>query len=226
MMKYFRWDFLKKHVGITHLIAFSLGVIVICFLDALVFEKSIADWVSSTANVVMAGAALYAAWNAKDWFSRRMSENSFNKADDIIQQVDNLRIKSKTDLWIAMGFINGFRNNDSASIYESIDHYNMHIDDVNKISSIRRKITRIKTLGIIVNKENVLIDALQALDDFYSGLLVIYRYQDEITREIQTIDTHIYHEAVSKVQSLFKKIDSTSNILFNTNFNEIFGSKY
>ncbi|MCW2478134.1 hypothetical protein J5224_03275 [Candidatus Symbiopectobacterium sp. NZEC135] len=60
----------------THLIAFSLGVITICFLDALVFEKSIADWVSASANIVMAGAALYAAWNAKDWLTIKKKESS------------------------------------------------------------------------------------------------------------------------------------------------------
>lgn len=65
-----------RYVNSTHLIAFSLGVITICFLDAWVFEKSIADWVSATANIVMGGAALYAAWNAKDWLTVKKKESS------------------------------------------------------------------------------------------------------------------------------------------------------
>ncbi|PLY36134.1 hypothetical protein F164LOC_16465 [Pectobacterium carotovorum] len=83
-MKYFRWEFIKRHINITHLISFSLGVIVICFLDALVFEKSIADWVSSTANVCMAGAALYAAFHANDWFKQKIHETGIKQIEKIV----------------------------------------------------------------------------------------------------------------------------------------------
>lgn len=79
-MKHFHWEFLKSHVNITHLIAFSLGVIVICLFDALVFEKSIADWVSSTANVVMAFFAGFAAIRAKKWFDDKTSINNLDAA--------------------------------------------------------------------------------------------------------------------------------------------------
>ncbi|MEQ9995625.1 hypothetical protein [Pectobacterium versatile] len=225
-MKYFRWEFLKRHVGITHLIAFSLGVTVICFLDALVFEKSIADWVSSTANVCMAGAALYAAFHAKDWFSRRISENSFNIANDIIQRIEDLKIKTQPDLWKARQSVHGFRNKSSDSIYNSLDFYISHSNDLENIRSINRKIARIKTLGIIIINENLLNDALSSLVKFYSALLVIYRYQDEIVRETQHIQSDIYEETVNNIHLIFKEVESTSTTLLNTDVNQIFRSKY
>ncbi|MFJ5330089.1 hypothetical protein [Pectobacterium versatile] len=79
-MKYFRWEFLKRHINITHFIAFSFGVIVICFFDALVFEKSIADWVIAVANVCMAFAAGFAAIRAKKWFDDKTSINNLDAA--------------------------------------------------------------------------------------------------------------------------------------------------
>lgn len=39
---------------------------------------SVSDWVSSIANLIMAGAALYAAWNAKNWFQTKIKENALN----------------------------------------------------------------------------------------------------------------------------------------------------
>lgn len=90
MMKCFSWGLLKRHVNITHLIAFSFGVIVICFLDALVFEKSIADWLSACANVVMAGAAFYAAYNAKDWFGQKINDIGIKQAEKIINTASDI----------------------------------------------------------------------------------------------------------------------------------------
>ncbi|SFT52434.1 hypothetical protein SAMN05192562_101666 [Kosakonia arachidis] len=39
---------------------------------------SVSDWFSSIANLIMAGAALYAAWNAKNWFQTKIKENELN----------------------------------------------------------------------------------------------------------------------------------------------------
>lgn len=40
---------------------------------------SVSDWFSSIANIIMAGAALYAAWNAKNWFQTKIKENALNQ---------------------------------------------------------------------------------------------------------------------------------------------------
>lgn len=126
-MKYFRWGFLKKHVNITHLIAFSLGVIIICFLDALVFEKSIADWVSSTANVVMAGAALYAAFSAKDWFKQKTHSLGFEKAEILLIQLDTIYASISDDM-------------DKMSLYHLNIKCNKDSDDKNDVHMLQYNI--------------------------------------------------------------------------------------
>lgn len=102
-MKYFRWEFIKRHVNITHLIAFSLGVIVICFLDALIFEKSIADWVSSTANIIMSLIAFYAILA---WHKNKVKETAFNYLNVTIQQT----IKIHEDVSIFQMHVTNYTN--------------------------------------------------------------------------------------------------------------------
>lgn len=82
-MKCFHWEFIKSHVNITHLIAFSLGVIVICFLDALVFEKSIADWVSATSTFGTLAIAYAAYRKAPEWLEKKLDEESISLGIDI-----------------------------------------------------------------------------------------------------------------------------------------------
>lgn len=82
-MKHFHWEFLKRHVNITHLIAFSLGVILICFLDALVFEKSIADWVSATSTFGTLVVAYAVYRKAPEWLGKKLDEESISLGIDI-----------------------------------------------------------------------------------------------------------------------------------------------
>ena len=64
----------------TLLIITCLVLIKFLFSGKEDFEwGSVSDWVSSIANLIMAGAALYAAWNAKNWFQTKIKENALNQ---------------------------------------------------------------------------------------------------------------------------------------------------
>lgn len=64
----------------TLLIITCLVLIKFLFSGKEGFEwGSVSDWVSSIANLIMAGAALYAAWNAKNWFQTKIKENALNQ---------------------------------------------------------------------------------------------------------------------------------------------------
>ncbi|MBN3214606.1 hypothetical protein [Pectobacterium polaris] len=67
-------------------------------MDALVFEKSIADWVIAVANVCMAGAALYAALSAKDWFKQKTYSLGFEKAERLLIQLDTIYASISDDM--------------------------------------------------------------------------------------------------------------------------------
>ncbi|HHA1386563.1 TPA: hypothetical protein ACOEDK_003334 [Enterobacter kobei] len=64
----------------TLLIILCLVLVKLLFSGNEGFEwGSVSDWVSSVANLIMAGAALYAAWNAKNWFQTKIKENALNQ---------------------------------------------------------------------------------------------------------------------------------------------------
>ncbi|MEN1982410.1 hypothetical protein SLK74_14590 [Enterobacter asburiae] len=64
----------------TLLIITCLVLIKFLFSGKEDFEwGSVSDWLSSIANLIMAGAALYAAWNAKNWFQTKIKENALNQ---------------------------------------------------------------------------------------------------------------------------------------------------
>ena len=46
------------------------------------------DLFSAACNAVMAGVAVYAAVNAKDWLSPKLNERKFKFADELIDQLE------------------------------------------------------------------------------------------------------------------------------------------
>lgn len=77
------WGYIKVNINLTHLIAFSLGVITICFLDALVFEKSITDWISAVSTFGTLIVAYLVYRKAPEWLGKKLDEESVYLATDI-----------------------------------------------------------------------------------------------------------------------------------------------
>lgn len=110
---------LHVNIKITNRILAST-VIVLLWVAILVLVKvlfhggsqlewgSVSDWVSSIANLIMAGAALYAAWNAKNWFQTKIKENALNQVTkfwtncdifslEMLKTYENVRNLNNTD---------------------------------------------------------------------------------------------------------------------------------
>lgn len=49
---------------------------------------SLSDLISAFGNVVMAGSAWYAAWNAKGWFKSKIKENALTKVNQFLTNCD------------------------------------------------------------------------------------------------------------------------------------------
>jgi hypothetical protein len=70
-----------------------LVLIKVLFLDVKGFEwGSVTDWVSAACNMAMAGAAVYAAYNAKDWISPKIQHEGFKQASMCMAEMVQLRI--------------------------------------------------------------------------------------------------------------------------------------
>lgn len=62
-------------------------------------NKNLTDWISAISNFAMAVAAVYAAFNAKRWFSQRSHTIGFDKAEDILAQIDTLFHKTSEGIY-------------------------------------------------------------------------------------------------------------------------------
>lgn len=96
---------LHVNIKITNRILASTVIVLLC-VAILVLVKvlfhggsqlewgSISDWVSSIANLIMAGAALYAAWNAKNWFQTKIKENALNQVTKFWTNCDSFFVRN------------------------------------------------------------------------------------------------------------------------------------
>lgn len=80
---------------ITGLVIVLLTLVVLLLISTLYYSTdkkmelgSLTDWISAGANIFMAGAAVYAAINAKQWFSQRSHTKGFDKAENILSTID------------------------------------------------------------------------------------------------------------------------------------------
>ncbi|WP_233970961.1 hypothetical protein [Pectobacterium versatile] len=218
-MKYFLWGFLKK-LDITHLITFSLGVIVICFLDALVFEKSIADWVIAVANVCMAGAALYAAYQARKWIVTQKKSYAVKRTDDFLNNLAALYVSLAKLIYYIDRIKNRKTHNREINrigkeLKISFDEYLNHMD------SIHAHIALMPVWSIKFKNENTFDLALQETANGKSSTF------------IRTLLIYINHN-LSNVENaeMVKYIDDNIEIALSGftkasyNFSKLLNSKY
>ncbi|QUY50344.1 hypothetical protein JK621_09440 [Serratia plymuthica] len=86
---------------ITGLVIVLLTLIVLLLIGVILYNSdkkmeigSLTDWLSAGANSCMAGAAVYAAVNAKDWLSPKLNDRKVKFADEIIDNFCRLQQES------------------------------------------------------------------------------------------------------------------------------------
>ncbi|WP_274871975.1 hypothetical protein [Serratia marcescens] len=86
---------------IIGLVIVLLTLVVLLLLSTLYYSTdkkmelgSLTDWISAGANICMAGAAVYAAVNAKDWLSPKLNDRKVKFADEIIDSFCRLQQES------------------------------------------------------------------------------------------------------------------------------------
>ncbi|XSB54988.1 hypothetical protein ACP3PD_07805 [Enterobacter ludwigii] len=101
---------------------------------------TIADW-------VMAGAAAYAAFNAKQWFSQRSHTKGFDKAEEILSTTDclyNSTYKTIEELYPVLNYLNelnsGLKKPDLKKAQEFELSENKHREFISKIDNLVKEL--------------------------------------------------------------------------------------
>jgi len=159
---------------------------------------TVADW-------VMAGAAVYAAVNAKQWFSQRSHTKGFDKAEEIISKID-IHFRERNDylkeLHMTYEFLMGVDARSVSADPALLDKYESlskkHTDIIALIDKLEEETILIERWSItIIDIELVksIIKALRVLNvsaanSFSSTRSCLYNYNYIGINEFE--DSHIY----------------------------------
>ncbi|EOC0143039.1 hypothetical protein ACI0YY_000226 [Cronobacter sakazakii] len=126
---------------------------------------SIADW-------VMASAAAYAAFNAKQWFSQRSHTKGFDKAEEILSDIDSFyrtTYKSVEELYLTMDYLNmigsGLKaaNTSEAEKYQSLE--NSHSEIIAKANRLIEELDLIERWSIEVKNKEIILTVTKLVID-------------------------------------------------------------
>lgn len=164
----------------THLISFSVGILFILFLEVYSFQNFDAAWVSAFCNIVMAFAALVAAFFARQWFKsgpvNRGYERLFSMLDDLSLLVNTV----KNEIWYIASILNSLEKcakNDKEYINAkklAVERYNFATKRGVEIIKLKNDFNKIYLYGLtsLINSNlEALFDSLSEYNTTYSMLL-------------------------------------------------------
>nr|DAF10908.1 MAG TPA: hypothetical protein [Caudoviricetes sp.] len=135
---------------------------------------TLADW-------VMAGAAAYAAFNAKQWFSQRSHTKGFDKAEEILSTIDSLyysTYKTIEDLYPVLNYLNelnsGLKKPDLKKSHEFEMSENKHREFITKIDNLIKELDLMERWSIKVENKDIILAVTKSLRDVNSSACNAY----------------------------------------------------
>jgi len=216
-----------------------LSVSALCIVGTLVLIKAlfndggkmITDWVSAIANTAMAVAAVYAAFQAKRWFSNFSYTIAFNKAAEFLAKIDQEKDEiddAFSEIYELQGHVfavnSGAKKTDDSVIsdYERLVEYNLakcnsmkkRLQEYNNLK--RWPIARLQSNSIeelIKSKESVYC-SITATYDLAKHFLLSYRgraatnsaiYYNDLKKVLITL-----HHSKGQYDKLYKEFNNNS----------------
>ncbi|UUE42464.1 hypothetical protein L0Y25_09310 [Pectobacterium aroidearum] len=181
--------------------AFSLLVLV------MLFKKP--DTVSAIADLCMAGAAIYAAWNAKDWLTPLKRNISFDELVKCIKDIEFIFLELEKNTFKEVAL---HTKSDEKTYMDKIKNIDSIID---KISSIHLNLIIIEGLGYKIDSYFM---------EEINKLKLSVKKMKEILRESQSITGSYKNDTIDEK---IKSNNATIKIINNTlTFNEILNDYY
>lgn len=166
-----------------------LSVSALCIVGTLVLIKAlfndggkmVTDWMSAIANTAMAVAAVYAALQAKRWFSNLSYTTAFNKAAEFLTKIDQekdeiddafSKIYELQDYVLAVN--SGTKNPDDSVIrnYERLVDYNLA--KCNIMKKHLQEYNNLKRWPIARHQSNSIEELLRSKESVYLSIATTY----------------------------------------------------
>ncbi|MEH3983710.1 hypothetical protein [Enterobacter ludwigii] len=171
---------------------------------------SVSDFVSSIANLIMAGAALYAAWNAKNWFQTKIKENALNHVTKFWTNCDLFSLE-------VLNTYENVRNlNNTEPEIEPINYAQLVKNEREVIDQLQIKLTALKSeLQSLTFWKVSPKDEKTFHDYFFSNQLALEGLREAIGFDAYNIhERYHYNQDYGRVLvETFKKLSNTHALL-------------
>lgn len=155
---------------------------------------SVSDVVSAACNLTMAGAAVYAAWNARDWFSQRSHSKGFDKAESILTSIDEYTLDSKKiidDLHSSFSLLEEIKQSRSAPSREQKfnfkDSEECHKEYKKNIHKLIGELSSIERWALTVSNPTEILVITNYLTDLHTSAAIFYFYSDACLYQLSNI---------------------------------------
>ncbi|MET3701438.1 hypothetical protein [Citrobacter sp. UYEF32] len=198
-------------------------------------NKNITDWISAASNFAMALAAIYAAFNANRWFSQRSHTKGFDKAEEILSQIDsNFRITAEgikelhATLELLTAVANGMTRVDSTHMDKYDELINYHNGIIKSIDRLSEEVQLIERWSIEIKNDHLIQTTIKHLRNchvsashaYNSARSAVYNVNYIGIDEFRTMYGHfktIYAELLSEIAESESHYDDFKRQKF-TNF--------
>jgi len=172
---------------------------------------NISDLVSAGCNITMAGAALYAAWNARDWFSQRSHSKGFDKAENILASIDEhtlLAKQSVNELHSSFSYIEEIFKSlsvppkDTSSIYKDTESKHRNLKD--QIHNLIQELFRLERWALCLKNPGELLVVTNHLTDLHTSAAHFYFYCDSCLYQLHYMGWDEFEDHFKVLQSNYE----------------------
>lgn len=212
----------KINYTLLALVAVLLLIAIIVFANVLLNQYSghamefgsASDWVSAGSNIVMACAAAYAAYQAKNWFRSKSQQFAFDKSADFFSKLDDV-VYEYNIIFQEFRVVNQFIDEPVESFKKTINTIDSLETELIEINRMKNKLIRFNVSFIIPIDET--LKSIKQFSNKFSEHLYFsidhHRSYNPDTEEQSPEYLTKSIENIESLNSLFEAMDRSSKIV-------------
>lgn len=201
--------------------------------------KMVTDWISALSNALMAGAAIFAALQAKRWFSNLSYATAFNKAAEFLSKIDaeideiNGCLDKTDELHENITAVHKGIIRFDISVYQSNDNLvSYYYSKSQSIIKLKQEYEQLKRWPIERCQVKSIYEILKNINVFYALMVSTYDIGNNVLISIHNNEdnnTTIYYDeymkALKKTREQSHVLDSLYREFNNNAFSDYFTAK-
>jgi len=175
---------------------------------------SLSDWISAMCNIVIASAAIYAAFQAKNWFRSKSQQFAFDKSAEFFSRLDDVVYEYDT-LFQEFRYFNQFADDPIEAFQQSVVKIKILENELNEIQKIKNKLNRFNvsfTIPIDEALKSIKAFSKKFGDHLYHSINH-HRSYDPTAEEQSPEYIENFLGNIESLNSLFDEMNKSSNLV-------------